>query len=187
MDPKRSALPIYVGLARGINVAGKKIVRMENLRASLETLGFRRVRTYIQSGNVVFETGKTSSDDLSKIIGEKISKDFGFSIPVVLRTSDDFGKIVRDNPFLNERRLDHSKLHVTFLSAPPAKDAKEKLDALKALPDEFRIKGREIYLYCPKGYGRSKLSNTALEKQLSVGATTRNWRTVNTLARMASE
>jgi uncharacterized protein (DUF1697 family) len=106
---------------------------------------------------------------------------------VVLRTSDDFGRIVRDNPFLNERRLDHSKLHVTFLSAPPARDAKKKLDELNALPDEFRLGRQEIYLYCPNGYGRSKLFNNALEKRLSVGATTRNWKTVSALAKIALE
>ena len=180
-------MPIYVGLLRGINVAGKKIVKMESLRASFEALGFRRVRTHVQSGNVIFETGKTSSDDLSKIVTERISKDFGFSIPVVLRTSDDIGKVVRNNPFLNERRLDNSKLHVTFLSAPPPKDAKEKLDALKSLPDQFRVRGREIYLYCPNGYGRTKLSNNIFERLLSSQATTRNWNTVNTLVTMASE
>ena len=160
---------------------------METLRASFEALGFRRVRTYVQSGNVVFETERTSPDDLARIIAEKISKDFGFSIPVVLRTSDDFERIMRDNPFLNRRRFDHSKLHVTFLSSTPAKDAEEKLGALNGLPDEFRIDGQEIYLYCPNGYGRSKLSNNALEKALTVGATTRNWKTVSTLARMSSE
>jgi len=160
---------------------------MENLRATFEEWGFRRVRTYVQSGNVIFETEKTSPDDLAPIIAEKISKEFGFSIPVVLRTSDDIGRIMRDNPFLNRKRLDHSKLHVTFLSALPAKDAEEKLDKLNALPDEFRVKRREIYLYCPNGYGRSKLSNTALEKQLSLGATTRNWKTVNALAGISSE
>ena len=130
---------------------------------------------------------KTSPDDLSKTIAGKISKDFGFSIPVVLRTLDEMKRIVRDNPFLNENGVDHSKLHITFLSALPAKDAKHRLDALNALPDRFRFKDQEIYLYCPNGYGRTKLSNTALEKQMSIGATTRNWKTVSTLARISSE
>ncbi|OLD14089.1 MAG: hypothetical protein AUI50_00290 [Crenarchaeota archaeon 13_1_40CM_2_52_14] len=174
-------------MLRGINVAGKKIVRMEDLRASFEALGFGRVRTYIQSGNVIFEASKVASDNLSETIAKKISKDFGFSIPVVLRTSDELKKIIRDNPFLNEKHMDHSKFHVTFLSALPARDAEEKIDALNAHPDQFGVSGREIYLYCPNGYGRSKVSNLALEKALSVGATTRNWNTLNTLARISSE
>jgi uncharacterized protein (DUF1697 family) len=180
-------LPIYIALLRGINVAGKKIVKMEDLRASFEVLGFGRVRTYVQSGNVIFEAKRTSSDDLTEIITTKISRDFGFPIPVVLRTSDEIGKIAGDNPFLNERGLDHSKLHVTFLSALPARDAKERIDGLNARPDQFCVRGREIYLYCPNGYGRSKLSNNALEKALSTGATTRNWKTVSTLSRISSE
>jgi uncharacterized protein (DUF1697 family) len=180
-------LPVYVGLLRGINVAGKKVVKMENLMASFEALGFRRVRTYVQSGNVIFETAGAYSDDLSMKIAEKISKDFGFPIPVVLRTSDEIGKIVRDNPFLKEKGLDHSKLHVTFLPSRPAKDATQKLEALNAHQDQFNVKGREIYLHCPNGYGRTRLSNTALEKQLSLKATTRNWKTVNALARISLE
>ena len=180
-------MPIYIAMLRGINVGGKKIVRMEKLRISFEALEFGRVRTYVQSGNVVFEAERASPDDLSKTIAEKISKDFGFPIPVVVRTSDEMGKIVGGNPFLNERELDLSKLHVTFLTALPAKNAKERIDALNAGPDQFRIRGREIYLYCPDGYGRTRLSNNAIEKALSVGATTRNWKTVSTLARVSSE
>ena len=180
-------MPIYIAMLRGINVGGKKIVRMEHLRASFEALEFGRVRTYVQSGNVIFKAVRASPDDLSRTIAEKISKDFGFPIPVVVRTSDEIGKIVGGNPFLKERGLDSSKLHITFLAAPPAKNAKERIDALNAGPDQFRIKGREIYLYCPDGYGRTKLSNNAIEKALSVGATTRNWKTVSTLARISSE
>ena len=180
-------MPIYIAMLRGINIGGKKIVRMEHLRASFEALEFGRVRTYVQSGNVIFKAVRASPDDLSRTIAEKISKDFGFPIPVVVRTSDEIGKIVGGNPFLNETELDHSNLHITFLGAPPAKNAKERIDALNAGPDQFRIKGREIYLHCPDGYGRTKLSNNAIEKALSVGATTRNWKTVSTLARISSE
>jgi uncharacterized protein (DUF1697 family) len=180
-------MPIYVGLLRGINVAGKKIVRMENLRASFEALGFGQVRTYVQSGNVVFEATKTSTTSLSKRIGERILSDYGFSVPLILRTSSEMNKIVSDNPFLEEKEIDRSKLHVTFLSEPPAIAALAKLDALNGSPDEFRVKDGEVYLYCPNGYGRTKLSNAAFERLLSVEATTRNWKTVNTLARMSSE
>src|SRR3989475_11815425 len=159
-------------MLRGINIGGKKIVRMEHLRASFEALEFGRVRTYVQSGNVIFEAVRASPNDLSRTIAEKISEDFGFPIPVVVRTSDEMGRIVGGNPFLNERGLDPSKLHITFLAALPAKNAKERIDALNAGPDHFRIRGREIYVYCPDGYGRTKLSNNAIEKAMSAGATT---------------
>ena len=180
-------MPIYIAMLRGINVGGQKIVSMEKLRASFEKLGFGRVRTYVQSGNVIFEASKASSDIFSKSIEEEILGDFGFSVPLVLRSSDEMKKIDNDNPFLKDRGIDHSKLHVTFLSELPAKAGLGKLDSLNAVPDQFRIKGQEVYLYCPNGYGRTRLSNTTFEKLLSVQATTRNWKTVKTLVEMSSE
>jgi uncharacterized protein (DUF1697 family) len=170
-------------MLRGINVSGQKIIKMEKLRASFETLGFSRVRTYVQSGNVIFQAPKTSSAILSKDIERKILSDFGFSVPIVLRSSEEMKKIADDNPFLKERGINHSKLHVTFLSEVPRKDALGRLDALNPVPDRFCIKARELYLYCPNGYGRTKLSNATFEKLLSVQATTRNWKTVKNLGR----
>jgi len=174
-------------MTRGINVGGQKIIRMENLRASFEALGFRRVRSYVQSGNVIFEAAKAFPNGLSKLIGDKILSDCGISVPVVLRTADEIKKIVSGNPFLNQKGIDRSKLHVTFLSGSPTKAALGKLAALNSRSDQFRLRGREVYLHCPDGYGRTKLSNTAFEKLLSVDATTRNWRTVNKLVKMSSE
>ena len=123
-------MPIYIAMLRGINVSGQKIIKMEKLRASFETLGFNSVRTYVQSGNVIFQASKTSSDILSKSIEGKILGDFGFSVTLVLRSSDEMEKIVNDNPFLTDRGIDHSKLHVTFLSELPAKAVLGKLDSL---------------------------------------------------------
>ena len=111
-------------------------------------------------------------------------RDFGFSVPVFLRTARELEEIIRDNPFLKQSAIDHSKLHVTFLSDAAPRLAQEALQPLAIKPEQFRVIGRQIYLYCPNGYGRTKLSNTAIEKKLSVGATTRNWRTVNTLLAM---
>ncbi len=180
-------MPTYVAIFRGVNVAGHKIIKMQNLRASFGALGFRRVRTYVQSGNVIFETTKASSKNLSKTIEEKILNEFGYSVPFALRTSSEIKQIASEHPFLNEKGIDDSKLHVTFLSAFPAEAALRRVEGLNALPDRFLIKGREVYLYCPNGYGRTKLSNNTFEKLLSVEATTRNWRTVNALAKNSSE
>ena len=160
---------------------------MENLRASFKALGFRRVLSYVQSGNIIFEATKSSLDNLSELIREKILSEYGFSVPVVLRTADEMKKIVGSNPFLNQKGIDDSKLHVTFLSELPTKAALGKLAELESHPDQFRVRGREVYLYCPGGYGRTKLSNTAFEKSLSLDATTKNWKTVNTLVKMSSE
>jgi len=177
-------MPTYVAMLRGINVGPGKIVKMERLRASFEALGFGGVRTYVQSGNVIFESEPKSAAELSKKIEEKIQRDFGFTVPVLVKTSKEIAQIVSDNPLVKEKGIDHSKLHVTFLSDAPPMMAVKVLEPLATGRDRFRILNREIYLYCPDGYGNTKLSNNAIEKKLSVVATTRNWRTMNALLEM---
>ena len=177
-------MPTYVAMLRGINVGLGKIVKMERLRASLEALGFDNVRTYVQSGNVIFESARKLPVELSKKIEGKIQRDFGFTVPVLVKTSKEIEQIVSDNLLLKEKGIDQSKLHVTFLSDAPPKTAVKVLEPLATARERFRILNREIYLYCPDGYGRTKLSNNAIEKKLSAVGTTRNWRTVNTLLEM---
>ncbi len=171
-------------MLRGINVSGHKMIKMEDLRAAFETLRFSKVQTWVQSGNVVFEAAQGSVVTLSKRIEQSILADFGFSVPVYLRTVKELQDIIKRNPFLTDSAIDHSKLHITFLSDTAPKAAPERLQPLAVTPEQFRIIGREIYLYCPNGYGRTRLSNTAIEKKLSLGATTRNWKTVNALLKM---
>jgi uncharacterized protein (DUF1697 family) len=178
-------MPTWVALLRGINVSGQKPVPMERLRGSFASMGFRGVRTYVQSGNVVFETATNTRDALTRKIEEGISRDFGFYVVVILRTAKELEKIVKTNPFLTEEAIDQAKLHVTFLAAPPNKTALKNLETLPTSPDQFRLIGCEIYLYCPDGYGKTKLSNSAFDKKLSVGATTRNWKTTTVLCEMA--
>jgi uncharacterized protein (DUF1697 family) len=174
----------YIAMLRGVNVSGKNMLKMEELRASLNTLKFTNLKTYIQSGNIVFETKKTSNTVLSELIHKKIKKDFGIEVPVTVRTADDLKKIIKTNPFI-KKSLDPAKLHVTFLAATPTRAAIEKLKALPTQPDQFQLVGQEIFIHCPETYGNTKLTNTAFEKLLSVQATTRNWKTVNTLFQIA--
>jgi uncharacterized protein (DUF1697 family) len=175
----------YIAMLRGINVSGHKIIKMEQLRAAFASLGFNNVKTYIQSGNVVFEAAGGSAAGLAGKIERKILRDFGFSVPVSLKTLKEMEKVIKNNPFPKDPAIDHSRLHVTFLSGDPPKTALEQLQPLAATLEQFRIIDREIYLHCPNGYGNTKLSNAAIEKKLSVGATTRNWKTVTTLLAMA--
>ena len=177
-------MPTYIAMLRGINVSGHKMIRMEALRASFGALKFTRVQTYVQSGNVVFRVGNSPVAVLSAKIEQRILRDFGFSVPVFLRTAKELQEVIKDNPFLTDTAIDQSKLHVTFLSDAAPKMTLEALELLVVKPEQFHVLGRQIYLYCPNGYGRTKLSNTAIEKKLSVGATTRNWKTVNTLLAM---
>jgi uncharacterized protein (DUF1697 family) len=177
-------MPALIAMLRGVNVGGK-VIKMSPLRETFEDLGFSAVRTYVQSGNVIFESAEGDPDSLSRRIEERILRKFGHSLPVFLRTSGEMGDIVSANPFVEENGFDLSKLHVTFLSKEPPQNAAEILEALTAKSERFHILNREIYLYCPEGYGRTKLSNHAIERKLSVVATTRNWRTANALLEMS--
>jgi uncharacterized protein (DUF1697 family) len=172
----------YVALLRGINLSGHRIVKMDQLRKAFEGLGFEDVKTYIQSGNVVFKGPGTQN--LVKRIEEKIVRQFGFPVPVVVKTSDEIGEIIRNNPLVKEKGIDLSKLHVTFLSCAPEKSALTTLEAFAAGPDQFRCSMGAIYLHCPNGYHATKLGNNMLGKMLKVGTTTRNWKTVNQLYEM---
>jgi len=177
-------MPTYIAMLRGINVGGHKAIKMEALRASFGALRLSNVKTFVQSGNVVFGAEIGSVPALSEKIEGRILRDFGFSVPVFLRTAKELQEIIRCNPFLTDTAIDHSKLHITFLSDAAPKMALQELQPLATKPEQFRVIDRQVYLYCPNGYGRTKLSNTAIEKKLSVGATTRNWKTVNTLLAM---
>ena len=160
-------------------------MKMNDLRAALEDLNFKNVKTYIQSGNVVFQTEKTECRDLEREIEEKIASAFGFDVPILVKRQIEVVNILQQNPFVNERDEAIEWLHVTFLSNIPEQQFVEKIKDLSTPPDEFILSETAIYLFCPKGYGNSKLSNTFFENKLKVTATTRNWRTVNELVRMA--
>jgi uncharacterized protein (DUF1697 family) len=174
----------YVGLLRGINVGGHKIIKMESLRKEFEGLGFAGVATYVQSGNVVFKAPPKTAD-LPARIEEMLLRRFKMEVPVIVRTAEEIGEVLSNNPFLTEPGIDTGSLHVTFLSRAPQKAAVKGLDAIAVGADRFRCCGQEIYLHCPNGFGGTKLSINAFEKILSVGATTRNWNTVNKLWEMA--
>ena len=177
-------MPIYIAMLRGINVGGHKIVSMERLRELFAGLGFGPVRTYVQSGNVIFKAGRNPAA-MSKKIEAAMERDFGFSVSLVLRTSEEMRQVLQSNPFLRQEDVDITKLHVTFLSGAPTQSALEKVNGLSSGPDKFSCSGEEVYLYCPGGYGRTKLSTNALERALALRATTRNWKTVNQLYQMS--
>jgi uncharacterized protein (DUF1697 family) len=177
-------MPIHIALLRGVNVGGN-LLKMERLRELCSELDFHNVRTYVQSGNVVFESAGSPGQCLQQLKA-KLAGVTRLPVAVVLRTASDLRRILDGNPFLKKRSIDPSKLHVTFLGSAASKTASQTLGAIDAGEDEFRIAGKEIYLHCPNGYGITKLSNTRIERLLSVTATTRNWTTVNKLYEMAS-
>jgi uncharacterized protein (DUF1697 family) len=177
-------MAVYVAMLRGINVGGHKRIKMEQLRKSFEALGFEQVKSYIQSGNVVFNTAKVSPAGLSKRIEESILRDFGYSVSVISRTLDEMGETIRTNPFLKKRGIDQAKLHVMFLAESPGPSDRKQFAGLTAAPDQSHCLGKEIYLYLPNGVAESSLANNPLERRLLKRATMRNWRTVNNLYQM---
>jgi uncharacterized protein (DUF1697 family) len=175
-------LTAYVAMLRGVNVGGNSL-KMEWLRSACEHIGLRDVRTYVQSGNIAF-ISPVSAPKLALRLKTMVDAQTRLPVTVVVRSSADMARIVAGNPFPGQEGVDVAKLHVTFLDKPPVKPAIDRLDALAGSRDQYRLEGREIYLHCRVNYGETKLSNSAIEKVLGVGATTRNWKTVTTLLAM---
>ena len=173
----------YIAMLRGVNVGGNPL-KMDWLRAACEEIGLRDVRTYVQSGNIVF-TSRLGAAAIAQTLKATVDAQTRLPVRVVIRSAAELAKIVAGNPFLKQDDVDVAKLHVTFLDKTPAQSPLARLDALAGSRDQYRLAGREIYLHCPINYGETKLSNTAIEKVLGVGATTRNWKTVTTLYEMA--
>lgn len=174
----------YVALLRGVNVGGNALP-MARLRELCVDLALRNARTYVQSGNLVFEAAGTA-EQWARTLEQALAGESRLPVTVLVRTDAEMAAVVARNPFLGEAGVDPARLHVTFLKKTPAKTALAALKTIEAGPDRWKLTGREIYLHCPDGYGRSKLANNALEKVLGVAATTRNWRTVATLAEMTA-
>jgi uncharacterized protein (DUF1697 family) len=177
-------MTVYVAMLRGVNVGGN-ILKMEWLRGACEEIGLRDVRTYVQSGNIVF-TSPWAAAKLARTLKPTIDAQTRLPVTVVIRDAAEMAGIVAGNPFVKQKGVDVAKLHVTLLEKVPVKPALDRLSALAGSRDEFRMAGSEIYLHCPINYGETKLSNTAIEKVFGVGATTRNWKTVTTLHEMAT-
>lgn len=176
----------FISILRGINVSGQKKILMADLKALYEKLGFENVQTYIQSGNVVFDcvNGK-SNFTIAEMIEHAIEKEYKFQVPVLVKQASDLISTIKNNPFSEETRVDLSRVVVTFLESLPAPENLLKLEGVDYPPDQFIIDGMNIYIYCPKSYGNSKLSNNFFERKLKIRATTRNWKTINMLAEMA--
>ncbi|MDF2960205.1 MAG: hypothetical protein K0S39_1940 [Paenibacillus sp.] len=174
----------YVALLRGINVSGQKIIKMDHLKRFFESLQFQNVKTYIQSGNVIFDTGKEETDTLRKMLESKLHEVFGFEVTVVIRTIDEMEEIIKRNPFNLNESQENEKIYVSFLSGEPGTEAIASLLTYKNEVDDFHVLKREVYILCRGNYGKSLFSNNFLEKKLKLSATTRNWQTVNKLAAM---
>lgn len=173
----------YISILRGINVSGQKKIKMADLKEHYEAIGFTNVQTYIQSGNVIFDSEKPI-EKLPGLIHSKIERVYGFSVPVLVRTREALIASKENNPYL-QQSIPVEKLLITFLEHPTVQERIDAIDHSKYLPDEFIIDGKHIYLHIAGGYGKSKLSNNFFENKLKVAATTRNIKTVNKLIELS--
>lgn len=176
-------MPTYVALLRGINVGGNSL-RMDRLRALFDGLGLQRVRTYIQSGNVVFDAVEPPARWRERI-ERSLEGQTRLPVSFVLRSAAQLARIIDANPFLASGSIDRTKLHVVFLSGRAPKRASALLGGIPAGTDQFRVGREEIYLHCPNGFARSRLGGAPFERLLGLTATIRNWNTVTELYHLA--
>ncbi|MEL1242654.1 DUF1697 domain-containing protein [Flavobacterium sp. DGU11] len=173
-------MPAYLALLRGINVSGKKIIKMEDLRKLMEAAGYGNVKTYIQSGNVIFTSDEKSKEKISKVIEKLIEVQYGFEVSVFVVDKGDLYKAVDNNPFIEGKIPEESgtkKLYVTFLSEVPSEESMEKLRQSPIGDDVIELYEDILYFKLATGAADSKLSNNLIESKLKLKATTRNWNT----------
>ena len=176
----------HVALMRGINVGGKNKLPMADLVTLFVEAGCRDVQTYIQSGNVVFSATEKIAARVPDLIAKAVFDRLGFRAPVVTRTAAELRSVASANPFLRVGAA-AAELHVMFLAVRPTAARVTGLDPRRSPPDEFIVRGRDIYLRCPNGVARSKLTNDYFDRSLATTSTMRNWRTVLMLADIAGE
>jgi uncharacterized protein (DUF1697 family) len=170
-------LSTHVALLRGVNLGGKNLLPMRELAQMFVGAGCSDVRTYIQSGNVIFRAAPGLLEGFPDRMTKQIAERFGCRTPVILRTAKQFADAVRDNPFA-KAAADEKALHVYFLASLPNAQDVARLDPERSRPDAFSVHNREIYLHLPNGMARTKLTNSYFDSKLATTSTARNWRTV---------
>jgi len=177
----------YISILRGINVSGHKIIKMEALRTSYKNMGCSNVKTYVQSGNVIFSYDDIEINKLEEQIFQQINKDFGFDVPVIVMSIEKIEEIIKNNPFLKDKSKEESFMHVTFLASKSETYNFNAIEEKKQDNEDIVFSDYAVYLYCPNGYGNTKLNNNFIETKLKVRATTRNWKTTNELFQIAKQ
>jgi uncharacterized protein (DUF1697 family) len=173
----------FVALLRAVNVGGNNLIRMADLKALCEDLGFGNVVTLLQSGNVVF-TARGSDKAVAAKLAGAIEKSHGFRPLIVVRTAAEIADSMKRNPFKAEETNDPGHLVIAFMADQPTSGAKERVAAIKVASERLHLSGRELHAHYASGQGTSKVTNVVLEKALGVAATARNWNTVTKLFAM---
>lgn len=172
-----------IALFRGINVGRTRSLPMKELVRILQGLGYENIRTYIQSGNVVFDSQRAVSVNAADAISEAIENELGFGPDVMLLQLADLHEAVDQNPYPTD---EGKRLHFFFLGSEPSDPDLDALDEIKTASEQFKLNGRVFYLYTPDGFGHSKLADR-VERKLGVSATARNYNTISKLLEMAAD
>jgi uncharacterized protein (DUF1697 family) len=175
----------YLALLRGINVGGKNKLPMKDLAALFEAADCCDVRTFIQSGNVVFQAAPRLAAKVPGLIAEQIAARFGYRTPVVLRSAEQMTQLIQNNPFLKSA-TDPNTLHVMFLADRPSAALAKGLDPERSAPDRYTLIGQDIYMQLFSGVSGTKLTNAYFDSKLATVSTIRNWRSVLQLEKMVS-
>ncbi len=178
-------MPTWIAFFRGINVGGKNVLPMRELVSLLEQRGCVDIRTYIQSGNVVFQSSESKSESLSRRIASTIARECGFDPAVMILSEKELAVAVSGNPF-RKAEADPKSLHLYFLASKPKRSDVSKLNELKSENESFAVKDAVLYLHTPDGFGKSKLAGN-VERLLGVAATARNWRTVTKMCELVDD
>lgn len=173
----------YFAFLKGINVSGHRIIKMVELKAMFESMDFKNVRTFIQSGNVVFES-PAKADALKKKIEAGLAKSLGYSVNVILRSKDEMEKIVEDYPFTKVKGHEECKINIGYLDSVPDKAAINELECINNDDEIFLVKGNNLYHLCRKSFQDSLLGKNIVEKMLKVICTVRNWNTTNKIQKI---
>jgi uncharacterized protein (DUF1697 family) len=168
----------YVVLLRGINVSGKNVLAIDALKKCLDNHGYSVEHIYLQSGNVIIRHESSDAVNLEENLTTLLSESFQMQIPCLLRTAEEWEEMIENNPYIGKRSYDADKIFATFLQQPCDPDKVITLDFKQDPSEEFEYFDKTVYLYCPNGYGRTKLTNSNFERKLKTQATTRNWKTV---------
>ena len=177
----------YISMLRGVNVSGYNVIKMNEFYKLYSDLGYSNIKTYIQSGNIIFQTVNTLPTYLEKIISEKIKEMFGLNINVFVFETDEYKRIIDNNPFISEQTKDIACQYISFLSSEPLVENLEKIRQKLSTNEELIIHGKTLYLYYPNGYSNSKINNNIIETKLNVISSTRNWRTCIKLLEIAEK
>jgi uncharacterized protein (DUF1697 family) len=174
----------YIVFLRGINVSGQKLIKMVELRELLKINGFQNLKTYIQSGNLVFDYEGSKSEIESKI-QKLIKESYGFEVPMIVLNKEEMENIFSQNPF-NMSETDMKRFCVVFLKSKPDQNLVKEIEGISFDGEELSVIDDKIFLHCPNGFGRTKLNNNFFEKKLKTEATTRNWNTCLKVKELAS-